>query len=222
MELINRGVVVIKPKQPFLDWLQRDPTMPSLVTLEYLRAECLTFLVPDLDHDEAVLNYLNPLKPLLFEMELAGWNRDPTTWPEERTAEVFDVWFEIEVHSMVYDLVNAPVKKEDEEVVDLGGTWFVIASPDFDDDYLHMETRAYVALEHSGVQVSGKFQIGLIVGSLDGQWVSGQVLFSFGAFDEMDPVNGWGVITAQGTRMIFQLMFHLGDNFAFECERSKA
>ena len=219
MELINRGTVIIKPKQPFLEWLKRDPTLPSLVTLEYLRADCLTLLVPDLDSPEAVLDYLKSFKPLLFEMELAGWNRDPTTWPEKRTAQVFDAWFEIKVHCMVYDLVDALIQKEDEEGMDLSGTWFVVASPDFDDDYLHRETRAYVTLEQANVQVTGEFQVGLIVGSLDGQWVSGQVLFSFEAFDEMDPVHGWGVLTAQGERMIFRLMFHQGDNFGFECER---
>ena len=65
------------------------------------------------------------------------------------------------------------------------------------------------------------FQIGLIVGSVDGQWVSGQALFSFEAVDELEPANGWGVIMAQGDRMVFELMFHLGDHFTFECEREK-
>jgi hypothetical protein len=56
---------------------------------------------------EAVLEHLQPLKPLLFEMELEDWSRNPSDWPEERTGEVFDVWFDIEVHSMVWNLADA-------------------------------------------------------------------------------------------------------------------
>jgi hypothetical protein len=54
-----------------------------------------------------VLDYLDPAKPLLFEMELKDWNRDPSGWPEERTAEMFDDWFDIKVHSMLWDLVGS-------------------------------------------------------------------------------------------------------------------
>jgi hypothetical protein len=36
--------------------------------------------------------------------------------------------------------------------------------------------------------------------------------------DEMEPVNGAGSITLQDGRLIFQLLFHLGDEFIFECE----
>jgi hypothetical protein len=56
---------------------------------------------------EVVLEYLEPIKLLLFEVELEDWHRDPLDWPQERTAEIFDDWFDIEVHSMVWDLVGA-------------------------------------------------------------------------------------------------------------------
>jgi hypothetical protein len=113
MKLINRGVVVIKPRQPFVDWLnqvEEDFTPP---TLEKLRGEeCTSILVPALYGIQDVLEFLEPLKPTLFELELAGWFTDPKLWPAERTSDVFDAWFDLEVHSMVWDAGNAPIMAE--------------------------------------------------------------------------------------------------------------
>jgi hypothetical protein len=124
MNLINRGVVVIKPKEPFLDWANRDLALSSPVTMEELRRDCTAILVPDLGSLEAALDYVEPLKPRLFEMELEAWDRDPANWPEERTSDLFDAWFALEVHSMVWDTVDTPiVKEENEEPVEITGTW---------------------------------------------------------------------------------------------------
>jgi tetratricopeptide (TPR) repeat protein len=112
MELINRGVVVIKPKPPFHEWVNSDPTLSSPVSMENLHQDCTAILVPDLFGPQDVLDYLEPLKPALFEMELEAWNLDPITWPSKRTNEVFDAWFELEVHSMVWDSVDAPIGGE--------------------------------------------------------------------------------------------------------------
>lgn len=218
MKLINRGVVVIKPRQPFLDWINRDSTSSSPVSMELLEQDRTAILVPELDSIQAVLDYVEALKPMLFEMELESWNGDPATWPQDRTPELFDAWLELEVHSMVWDAVGGPVVKEDDEMgATLTGTWDVVSSPDFDDDYLHMDTAPYVTLHADDAGVNGKFHVGLIAGSLLGFLEGDRVLFSFEGMDEMDPVNGAGTITLQGERLIFQLLFHYGDLFTFEC-----
>ena len=113
MELINRAVVVLKPKPPFQEWVNSDPTRLSPVSMEYLQQDCTAILVPDSFGPQDVLDYLEPLKPALFEMELDAWNLDPATWPAKRTNEVFDAWFELEVHSMVWDNVDAPIEKDE-------------------------------------------------------------------------------------------------------------
>jgi len=112
MKSIDRGIVIVKPRRPFLEWVNRDPTLLPPVTMAYLKKDCTAILVPDLDSLEDMLNYLTPLKPLLFEMELEAWNRDPATWPQERTRETFDAWFELEAHSEVWDAIDAPIVKE--------------------------------------------------------------------------------------------------------------
>jgi hypothetical protein len=217
MEQINRGVVIIYPKQPMLDWVNRTVDTSSPVTMEQLRGDSTAILVPDLDSLEEMADYLDPLKPMLFEMELEAWYCDPTTWPQKRTAELFDIWFELEVHSMVWDAVGAPIVREENGEINLTGTWDVVSSPDFDDDYLHMETAPYVTLHQEGTDVRGEFHIGLIQGSLYGYLDEGRVLFSFEAMDEMEPVNGAGTMTSQGERLGLSLLFHFGDEFTFEC-----
>lgn len=112
MNLVNRGVAVIKPREPFLDWVNRNPDFSPPVTMEEVQQDCTVLLVPDLGSPEAVLDFVAPLKPGLLEMELEGWNRDSTAWPAERTSAQFDAWFTLEVHSMVWDTSADPIVKE--------------------------------------------------------------------------------------------------------------
>lgn len=217
MNLINRDVVIIKPKEPFLEWINRSVDLSRPIYMKELEQDCTAILVPDLYSMEDALDYLEPLKPALFEMELEGWHRDPATWPQDRTPKLFDVWFDLEVHSMVWDAVADPVLKEEDEEIHLDGTWGVVSSPDFNDDYLYMETTPYVRLRQREGGVSGDFHIGLIRGSLDGRREGGRVLFSFEGMDELEQVSGAGTITQQGDQLIFKLSFYLGDEFTFEC-----
>ncbi len=111
MNLINRGVVVVQPQDPFLDWINCDPTLSSPITMEHLQQDRTAILAPELGSLEDALEYLEPLKSKLFEMELEAWNLDPATWPQERTTELFDAWFELQVHSMVWDAGDTRIKR---------------------------------------------------------------------------------------------------------------
>ena len=102
------------------------------------------------------------------------------------------------------------------------GTWDVVSSPDFDAEYLGMEVPPYVRLRQDGDQVIGDYQVGLQTGELDGRLAGpDRVVFSFEGMDEMDPVNGAGTLTLQGDHLTFVLMYHLGDDYTFECERRR-
>jgi len=217
LALINRGVAIIKPKQPLVDWVKRTVPLLTPLSPEELENDCTAILVPDLGSREAVLDYLEPVKSWLFEMELEDWSRNPSDWPEERTGELFDAWFDVEVHSMVWDLVDAQVEEEGSAFVDLSGTWIVVSSPDFDEDYLYMDGTPYVTLEQDGMEIGGEFQVGLISGSISGRWERNLILFSFEGMDELDPVCGAGTIMLNREAMILRLMFHQGDVFTFTC-----
>jgi hypothetical protein len=100
------------------------------------------------------------------------------------------------------------------------GTWAIVSSPDFYDDYLSEEVDPYVKLRQSGKNVQGEYHVGYQQGTIDGRLDAGQrVTFSFEGSDEMDSVSGAGTIVLQGDRMVFTLMYHYGDDYTFECER---
>jgi len=104
--------------------------------------------------------------------------------------------------------------------LDFTGTWQVVSSPDFDYDYLCMETTPYIKLRQAGDRIDGEYHIGLQTGIIDGRLQSeNQMIFSFDGMDEMDPVSGAGVAVIEGDRLTFTLMYHLGDDFTFECQR---
>ena len=58
-----------------------------------------------------MLDYLEPLKLLLYEVEMESWRRYPDVRPAERTVEMFDTWFKLEPHSMVRDAADVPIEK---------------------------------------------------------------------------------------------------------------
>lgn len=116
MRLINRGVVIIKARQPFVDWINQVTPDGQPVTLAEVNHECIAILTPDLDNETRTQAYLKRLKPQLFEMELSGWNTEQQTWPEKRTAPMFDTWFELEIHSMVWDAAGTAIIVEEEGI----------------------------------------------------------------------------------------------------------
>jgi hypothetical protein len=105
--------------------------------------------------------------------------------------------------------------------MDLTGTWNIVSSPDFDDDYLSMEGTPYVEFHQTGNRVTGEYHFGLSTGDLDGR-LDGEdrATFSFEGMDEMDEVNGAATATLQGDRLILTLRYHQGDEYTFECERA--
>jgi hypothetical protein len=73
MDLLNRSALVIKPKQPFLDWLHTtDPTSLHL-TLPDLLLEPTIYRIPECDTNEDVEEVLRELCEEIFEEQLAGW-----------------------------------------------------------------------------------------------------------------------------------------------------
>ena len=100
------------------------------------------------------------------------------------------------------------------------GHWWVVSSPNFDQEYLEMETTPFVSVESNEFAFEGTFHIGLIQGEFDGRLDGKRVIFSFEATDELEPVHGAGTMSLRDRGMEFRLMFFLGDEFTFICERS--
>ena len=83
-----------------------------------------------------------------------------------------------------------------------------------------METTPFVSVEGDNFIFKGTFHIGLIRGEFDGRLDGKRVIFSFEATDELEPVHGAGTMSLRDRGMDLRLMFFLGDELTFICERS--
>lgn len=113
MHSINRGVAIIKPKQPFLDWLQKIPDPMPDITLDELRTDCEVILVPERDSDPDGMKYIHANCRFIFEMMLDGYWTDENDWPKKIDWRLFKEWFDVEFHSVVNDLSDDPIIKEE-------------------------------------------------------------------------------------------------------------
>jgi hypothetical protein len=113
MEFINRSAVIVMPAEPFLKWLQQaDPTSVDL-TLEDLRREPTIYLLPSWDCEEEALGHLEQVCGEIFEEQLDGWLRIPSSWPVSRDFGTFKRWFEYRFHSMLVDLCEDPLEHDE-------------------------------------------------------------------------------------------------------------
>ena len=46
----------------------------------------------------------------MFAFELESWMRDPSVWPENRTADMFHEWFDVELITELIDLAKGRIK----------------------------------------------------------------------------------------------------------------
>ena len=93
--MINRAVVILKCKDPFIQWMNdADPYDDNPgITLEGINQENTVYLIDENDaanlEEWISLNFVQ-----LFESELEDWYTDESLWPKNRTRKLFDEWFD--------------------------------------------------------------------------------------------------------------------------------
>jgi hypothetical protein len=110
---INRSALIVKPAQPFLDWLHQVDLTSARLTLEDLQREPTIYLVPECDSEDQAIESLGESVSDIFEEHLDGWYRVPTVWPTKRDLTTFRRWFEFSFHSMIVDLCNDVLEHEE-------------------------------------------------------------------------------------------------------------
>ena len=103
---INRYAFVLKPQQPFFDWINN--LYPEDEALEIDKANI--YLVDDGIVD--LEKWLRKKFDTFFMMELNGWHTHKKDWPQKRNFKMFKQWFQVDVSDMVYDLEKRPISKE--------------------------------------------------------------------------------------------------------------
>jgi hypothetical protein len=113
MYTVNRNLAIIRPKEPFFQWLKTVPDPNGSPTPEEVQQDCTVFLIPDFDTESAARAYIERRHAELFAFELNEWYRDEAVWPKKRDLKTFRDWFDLEIHSVVIDLLDGAIEKED-------------------------------------------------------------------------------------------------------------
>ena len=99
--MLNRGALIVRPKQPYLDWAA---TLDDAGLVPDVTGEQTVYLIPGFEDDDEAERILKEVYAKIFERELDGWHTDEAAWPQNRTLAMFKKWFHVELHSIVEDL----------------------------------------------------------------------------------------------------------------------
>ena len=109
--MLNRAALILRYKQPFVDWINAaDPSPTShALALAEVNQEHTVYLVEVEDEDE-LAQWLAGNHQELFEQELNGWYTDPSLWPRDRSLEMLKQWCSFELHTVVVDTGSSPLE----------------------------------------------------------------------------------------------------------------
>lgn len=113
MYSINRQVAIIKPKEPYVKWINSitDPEDPC--DIDELNNDCTAYLIPHFDDDPESMGYIKKIYKKIFEIELESWSTDKSNWPKKRGFSLFENWFHVEFHSEVIDVLGTDIEKDE-------------------------------------------------------------------------------------------------------------
>ena len=112
-KMINRSAIVVRAKQPFLNWLLDLPDPVSTdITLDEINNEPHIYLLPEYETIDQQDELLSGFYDIVFDAELNGWWTDETNWPAHRDFNLFKDWFSVEFHSIIEDIVDEPLINE--------------------------------------------------------------------------------------------------------------
>ena len=104
LRLTGLGALILRPKQPMLDWLNSLGGTEPALKLEALRTQPIAVIMPSLETEAQVLEFLESNLERFFESVLLAWSLDLNAWPKKRDLRSFRELFEIELCSSVFDL----------------------------------------------------------------------------------------------------------------------
>ncbi|MEO5334062.1 MAG: hypothetical protein H7839_18780 [Magnetococcus sp. YQC-5] len=111
MLTINRSVLIVKPRLPFLEWVNKACASDPPMILDDLTTEQSVYLIPEVDEGELELHVRRHYKTI-FEHEMVSWVRNQTLWPNRLTFQMFEQWFQLEWGSEVFDLGKGAITQE--------------------------------------------------------------------------------------------------------------
>ena len=112
-QIVNRSVIVVTPRAPFLEWVQNADDRSAHITAEDVAYSPNAYLVTDTEDGMDPEKLIKKNFKAIFEEELTGWIVDESIWPQKRDLRTFKQWFQATVHEIVYDLSDKPLLLEE-------------------------------------------------------------------------------------------------------------
>jgi len=109
MDVINRSVVVIKPQEPYYNWITE---LPGAIGVAKEMMEATVLLISDMLYPSGIEGYMRQIFDQIFTIQLESLETDVKEWPQNRNYEMFLQWFKVEVHPLVLDALEETIQKE--------------------------------------------------------------------------------------------------------------
>ncbi len=109
---VNRWSIVARAKQPYVEWANSFDDGGPTMDLESKRTHATIYLFNALEGvplDDMVREFF---WQAIFDIELVNWMRDMSTWPANRTVEMFYEWFDVELITELVDLGKGRIKSK--------------------------------------------------------------------------------------------------------------
>jgi len=120
MSFLYRHALFISRKRPYLDWANQPSDGDLELTDELSRQKRTVYLVPETTDEPNREALLAEFWEEIFAAELSAWVLDEERWPQPRTRQIFDEWFDVEVNDAVYDLTpEEPLTQAQVDLQDL-------------------------------------------------------------------------------------------------------
>lgn len=120
MTFLYRHALFVSRRQPYLDWANSIDDSGATLDAALSRKERTVYLTPEADGEPELQELLEESWEEIFEEELAAWHEAEERWPQARTREMFDEWFDVELCASVLDLApEEPLTQEQVDSLDL-------------------------------------------------------------------------------------------------------
>ena len=115
MRVVNRTAVTVVGASPYVEWTRtRDADFArGQLTVARAKAYGSAFLLPEVDFEEDLQEWVEENWSWIFEFQLSAWTADETAWPANRDLAMFRQWFRIDLHSVVVDVADDDIEGEE-------------------------------------------------------------------------------------------------------------
>jgi hypothetical protein len=89
-KIVNRAALVVKPKQPYIDWANHFDDGGPILTVESALEDFDVFLIDELENEADKQKVIRKYYKMIFQHELEAWMADRDSWPSTLDLRTLD------------------------------------------------------------------------------------------------------------------------------------